>query len=195
MVNLLPEMLDSRAELILGRPKPYSMAAGLAEFGADMIFFTGHHASAGGFGVLAHTTNGFAFRDIRLAGKALGEPGIYGAYAGELGVPIGLVTGCDRAVAENQVHFPTAEFVAVKTALGNRAARHLPLVKARDLIRAAATRAVQRRAELPLILADQGAVLPPARRLDATTLAFDCADVAEAIGWMSALSTLAAAYR
>jgi D-amino peptidase len=211
MVNLLPEMLDSRAELILGRPKPYSMAAGLAAFGADMIFFTGHHAGAGGFGVLAHTTNGFAFRDIRLAGKALGEPGIYGAYAGELGVPVGLVTGCDRAVAENQIHFPTAEFVAVKTALGNRAARHLPLVKARDLIRAAATRAAQRRAELPLfrvagpfvaefvmnraVLADQGAVLPPARRLDATTLAFDCADVAEAIGWMSALSTLAAAYR
>jgi D-amino peptidase len=128
-----------------------------------------------------------------------------------LGVPVGLVTGCDRAVAENQILFPTAEFVAVKTALGNRAARHLPLVKARDLIRAAAARAVQRRAELPLfrvagpfvaefvmnraVLADQGAVLPPARRVDATTLAFDCANVAEAIGWMSALSGLAAGYR
>lgn len=211
MVNLLPELLDPRAELILGRPKPCSMAAGLAEFGADLVFFTGHHAGAGQFGVLAHTTNGFAFREIRLAGRALGEPGIYGAYAGQLAVPVGLVTGCDVTVAENRVHFPQAEFVQVKTALGNRAARHLPIVKARDAIRAGAMTAVQRRAELPLfsipgpfvaefvmnraVFADQGAVLPPARRIDATTLAFDCTNVAEAIGWMSALSTLSQAFR
>lgn len=211
MVNLLPENLDPRAELILGRPKPYSMAAGLAEFGADMIFFTGHHAGANRFGVLAHTTNGFAFREIRLAGQALGEPGLYGAYAGDLGVPVGLVTGCDVAVAENRAHFPAAECVPVKTALGNRAARHLPLVKAREAIRAGARRAVERRQEMPLfrvagpfvaefvmnraVFADQGAVLPPARRLDATTLAFDCAHVGEAIGWMSALSTLSLAFR
>jgi D-amino peptidase len=211
MVNLIPELLHPAAELILGRPKPFSMAAGLAEFGAEIVFFTGHHAGANRFGVLAHTTNGFAFREIRLAGRALGEPGIYGAYAGELGVPVGLVSGCDQAVAENRAHFPKAEFVQVKTALGNRAARQLPVVQARAAIRDAATRAVRRAKELPLftvagpfvaefvmnrpVLADQGAILPPARRLDATTLAFDCATVAEAIGWMSALSTLAQAYR
>ncbi len=44
-------------------------------------------------------------------------------------------------------------------------------------------------------LADQGAVLPPARRTDATTLAFTCANAAEAIGWMTALSALSAALR
>ncbi|MBP0651701.1 M55 family metallopeptidase, partial [Mycobacterium tuberculosis] len=74
MVNLLPELLYPAAELILGRPKPFSMAAGL-DAGADLVFFVGHHAGAGGFGVLAHTTNGFAFREIRLAGRPLGEPG------------------------------------------------------------------------------------------------------------------------
>ena len=73
MVNLIPELLHPAAELILGRPKPFSMAAGLAEFGADVVFFTGHHAGANRFGVLAHTTNGFAFREIRLAGRAQRE--------------------------------------------------------------------------------------------------------------------------
>lgn len=210
MTNILPELLDARADLILGKPKPFNMAAGLdASF--DVLFLVGHHAAASGFGVLAHTTNSFAFREVRLAGRALGEPGVYGAYAGQLGVPVALVTGDDRLVAEAGDLFPAAEAVCVKTALGNRAARQISVEKARAAIAAGAARAVRnRRALAPFVipgpfvaefvmnspaLADQGAVLPPARRLDATTLAFACADAAEAVGWMTALSAMSAVLR
>ncbi|TBW41174.1 aminopeptidase [Siculibacillus lacustris] len=210
MINLLPEALDPRADLILGKPKPFNMAAGL-DRAFDAMFLVGHHGAAGGRGVLAHTTNGFAFRAVRLAGRPLGEPGIYGAYAGTLGVPVALVTGDDRTVEETRPLFPEAEFVAVKTALGHRAARQISPARARTAIRAAAAAAVARcRAMAPFVvpgpfvaefemnspaLADLAAVLPPARRLDATTVAFDCADAADAVGWMNALSALSAALR
>src|ERR1700709_2551768 len=54
MVNLIPELLDPRAELIIGRPKPMNMCAGLAA-GFDAVFFTGYHSGAGRHGVLSHT--------------------------------------------------------------------------------------------------------------------------------------------
>lgn len=210
MTNVLPELLDPRADLILGKPKPFNMAAGLDDSFAA-LFLVGHHAAASSFGVLAHTTNSFAFREVRLGGRALGEPGIYGAYAGQLGVPVALATGDDRLVAEAAALFPAAEAVCVKTALGHRAARQISVEKARAAIAAGAARAVRnRRALVPFVisgpfvaefvmnspaLADQGAVLPPARRLDATTLAFACADAAEAVGWMTALSAMSAILR
>ena len=94
MTNLLPDELHAAADLILGKPKPMNMAAGLTgDF--DLMFMVGHHSMAGRGGVLAHTTNGFAFREVRVNGRPCGEPAIYGLYAGELGVPVGLISGDD----------------------------------------------------------------------------------------------------
>ena len=45
------------------------------------------------------------------------------------------------------------------------------------------------------VLADQFAVLPPAIRVDPMTVAFDCATMAEVIGWMTALSAMSFAVR
>ncbi|MHC5307427.1 M55 family metallopeptidase [Bartonella sp. LJL80] len=205
MVNLLPELLHPEAELILGKPKPQNMAAGLNE-GFDLLFLTGHHGGASLNGVLAHTTNGKAFRAIYLGDHRLGEPGIYGAYAGELGISVGLVTGDDCTKEQNLPLFPQAEFAVVKHALGNRAARSLSPIKARELIQKAAFQAVKRRSEIkPFVLttpflaqfvvsipalADQAMHLPPAKRIDAVTVGFECETVRDAIGWMSALSAL-----
>lgn len=210
MVNLLPELVDPRAELILGKPKPMNMAAGLTR-DYDAVFLVGHHSRAGGRGVLAHTTNSFAFREVRLAGRPLGEPGIYGAYAGSLGVPVALVTGDDVTADENRPLFVGAEFSVVKTALGNRAARSLAPEKARAAIRTAAAAALGRLATItpfvvdgPFVaefvmsspaLADLAAVLPPARRLDGVTIALDCADAGAVVGWMTALSAMSSMLR
>ncbi|WOC15721.1 M55 family metallopeptidase [Pseudochrobactrum sp. MP213Fo] len=208
MVNIIPELLHPAAELILGRPKKFNMAAGLDE-GFDVLFFTGHHASAAQFGILAHTTNGFAFRTIKLNGQIVGEPGIYGAYAGELGIPVALISGDDQTELENKPFFPAAEFAVVKTALGNRAARQISVQNARLMIREKARQAVEKKDKLAVwkpfngrinaefimnspVLADQMAIIPCAKRTDATTIAFDCADVAEAVGWMGVLSGLSA---
>ena len=216
MVNIIPELLHPAAELILGRPKKFSMAAGLddtSEGGFDAVFFVGHHASAAQYGVLAHTTNGFAFRTIKLNGQIIGEPGIYGAYAGELGIPVALITGDDQTAKENLPFFPQAEYVVVKTALGSRSARQLSVQKARELIKAQAKKALERKDELSVwqpykggritaefimnsaLLADLMAIIPCATRTDATTIRFECADVAEAIGWMGTLSSLSISVR
>jgi D-amino peptidase len=207
MTNLIAEAIDPRADLILGKPKYMNMAAGLtADF--DAVFLTGHHSRAGGAGVLAHTTSGFAFREIRFAGRPLGEPGIYGAFAGGLGVPVALLTGDDQAAAENRPLFEGAEFCVVKTALGARAARQLSVERAREAIRTAARTALGRLGSMkpfvipgPFVaefvmsnpaLADLAALPPSARRIDTTTVAFDCVDVVQAIGWMNTLSAMSA---
>lgn len=210
MTNILPALLHPAADLILGKPKPMNMACGLtADF--DLFFLTGHHSMAGRGGVLAHTTNGFAFREVRVNGVAYGEPGLYGAYAGELGVPVGLISGDDRTFEENRAHFPQAEFVTVKQAFGQRAARQVSVARARAMLKKGAMRAIAGAgAARPFVLegpfvaefvmnsaalADQMMTLPPARRLDAMTVAFDCAKVSEIIGWMTALSAMSFALR
>ena len=90
MTNLLPELVHPKARLLLGRPKPFGMFAGLADDHA-VVFCTGYHAGAGQFGGLAHTTNSAAFRRIEIDGTAMSEASLYGAYAGERGIPVGLI--------------------------------------------------------------------------------------------------------
>jgi D-amino peptidase len=210
MVNILPDLLHPEADLILGKPKPMNMACGLTG-GFDAMFLIGHHSMANKGGILAHTTNGFAFREVRVNGTPYGEPGLYGAYAGELGVPVALVSGDDCTERENRDFFPEAEFVVVKQAIGRNAARQASVQKARNLLREGAKRAVERLDEMrpfcldgPYLaefvmnnagLADQMAVLPPARRVDAVTMGFECKTVREVIGWMTALSAMSAALR
>ncbi|TMV83619.1 aminopeptidase [Thioclava sp. BHET1] len=209
MTNLLPDLLHPAADLILGKPKPMNMACGL-EAGHDLFCMVGHHSRAGGAGVLAHTTNGAAFTEVRLNGVAQGEPALYGAYAAELGVPVGLITGDDVTCAENRSLFPEAEFAEVKQAIGQRAARSLSIPRARALLRDRAAAAARRTHSRPVApkgpfrveftlsrpaLADQMAILPPAIRLSPTTVGFDCTRMAEVIGWMSALSAMSFALR
>ncbi|WP_128255662.1 M55 family metallopeptidase [Falsirhodobacter deserti] len=210
MTNLLADRLHPAADLILGKPKPMNMACGLDE-GFDLFFMVGHHSMAGQGGVLAHTTNGFAFRQVRVNGIPCGEPMIYGLYAGELGVPVGLLSGDDKMREENAAIFPQAEFVTLKRSYGQRAARQVSVACARDLLREGAARALARAGQMkpvrwngPFVaefamnsaaLADQMAVLPPAHRVDATSVAFDCTSMAEVIGWMTGLSAMSFALR
>jgi D-amino peptidase len=210
MTNLVPELLRPEASFIIGKPKPFNMFAGLtAAF--DAVFCVGHHAGASAFGVLAHTTNGFAFRSVSIDGRRLGEPGIYGAYAGELGVPVALITGDDRCAEENGPIFPDATFVVLKTAIANRAAQSMSLQSARAAIRAGAEAAlkheprpapflIEQPRSLELVMADPAvadlaAILPAAERVDAVTIRFAITSVAEAIGWMNAISAMSAALR
>ena len=210
MTNLLPDLLHPAAELILGKPKPFNMFAGL-EADHALIFCTGYHASAANFGVLAHTTNGFAFRSVEIDGRALGEAGLYGAYAGERNIPVGLVTGDDVCVEEHRPLFPGAEFVQVKRALGNRAAHSLGITTARTAIRAAAERATRRAAEIrpfrieqphELVLDMTGAALadlvetiPVSRRLGPTRVGLPLTSMADAVRWMNTASAMSAMLR
>jgi D-amino peptidase len=210
MTNLLPDLLDARAELISGRPKPMNMFCGL-EPGHGGVFCTGYHAGVGEHGVLSHTVNGFAFAGIRVNGIACAEATLYGAYAGELGVPVLLLTGDDRLAEQCGPHFPGAQVAVVKHAIGHRAARALSPDFARARIRDAATAAVRAaaacrpfvipgpyRLELDLssvAMADLAATIPVARRIAPRSVAFDAASMAAVLGWVNTVSAMSATLR
>ena len=138
-------LIDPRCRVIrgAGRPGATTMAGLNEEVG--VVLLIGHHGRAGSFpGVMAHTISYGGFKLVRLAGQPIGEPDFFARRAGELGVPIGMVSG-DQVVAEQvQGLCPWAEAVIVKTALGNQSADCIPPVRAREMIQAGAERAVVR---------------------------------------------------
>lgn len=155
MFNLLPERLDSRAELVVGSPKAWSMMQGLGA-GFDVCLFVAYHARAGTeAAVLDHTYSGRLLLDVRVNGEPWTEADLNAALAGTFGVPVGLVTGDDKCCAQ-AARIPGVRTVAVKQGYGRNAARSLHPSVARGRIREAAEAAVR--------AADAGALgpwLPP----------------------------------
>lgn len=148
--NLLPELLDRRAVLLRGKPKPYGMMAGLAD-SVDAVLCIGYHGKASTPGsVLAHTINGGVVADVRCDGRSLGELGLNTALAAHSGAPVVLVSGDDTVAAEAAEVAPGMHAVVVKQALGSRAATLLHPDEACERIEA----------EVPLALADRDAVRP-----------------------------------
>ncbi len=210
MRNLLPDELDPRVELISGKPKILGMFEGLNPDHAGVICL-GYHARARGAGVLAHTTNGFAFGRIRLNDAELGEAGLYGAYAGSLGVPVIMLSGDDRLKSETQSIFPDARYAVVKQAIGQCAARSLSPKRARALIHGQSEEAVRYaptiraftiegpyRLEVELntpALCDLASIIPCATRLNSVTVAFSPESLEHALRWVNTLSALSAVLR
>lgn len=139
--NLLLDRLDARAQTITGKPRYLGMMAGV-EQDCDAVYMIGYHARAQTAGVLAHTINSLAFRSVRVNGTELGEAGLYGALAGEWGVPVALLSGDDVFLAETAPIFPGAIGVETKRAFGNAACTSLAPSRACALIEAAARAAV-----------------------------------------------------
>ena len=123
MDNISPTDLDSRARLIIGTPKPQSMAQGLsADFDAAILI--GYHGAAGSSGVLAHTvTSHFAY--VRLDGVSLSEADVVALYAATQGVPVAFISGDDVICADANRLMPHATKVAVKESIGWTAANSL----------------------------------------------------------------------
>ncbi len=143
MRNILLEELNPVAQLVTGSPKPLAMMQGIDE-GFDVAFFIGYHALAGSaHGTLNHTWTG-RVHGVVLNGRPVGELGLNAALAGHFGVPVVLVTGDQTLVQEAQAILGDIETVAVKQAYGMRAARCLAPSRARELIKEAANRAVQK---------------------------------------------------
>jgi D-amino peptidase len=145
MRNMLIEELDERAEMISGLHKPLVMMEGVDR--CDLVFFTGYHARAGEAGVLAHTLCD-EFVSVELNGEAASEARLAAALAGELGIPVGLVTGDDVICSEAEQLFPGVQTAIVKYAIDNFSARCLGPRAAAERIRGAAQLAVAGHATL-----------------------------------------------
>ncbi|MBO4317975.1 MAG: M55 family metallopeptidase [Mailhella sp.] len=131
-LNLLPEELDQRAELVMGTPRPFSMMDGVE--GCDVAFLIGYHSEPlirGG--VIQHNFTG-RVRRAAFNGKTLGEIGMNAALAGMYGVPVALVSGDEAACAQAAALMPWVVTAAVKKGIGAYAARCLSPQRSRELI-------------------------------------------------------------
>ncbi|MFZ4479836.1 MAG: M55 family metallopeptidase [Rhodoferax sp.] len=206
--NMPAHLLDPRAQAILGKPRYLSMVAGV-EQGVDALCLIGYHSRAQGRGVLAHTINGFAFARVCLNGQELGEAGIYGALAGEFGVPVVMASGDDVFIDENQSIFAQTTFVQTKRATGQTSCISLSPDQSCSTIRAGVAKALgQRKRVHPFVLsglitvrlqtqtpalADLFCQWPSLQRLSGDEISFDAPSVQAAvrmINCFSAMSTM-----
>lgn len=116
---------------------------------ADVMFLVGYHAMSGtANAVRDHTMSSASYQDIWINGAPAGEIMIDALIAGAHGVPVGLVTGDDKACGEARALLDNIETAPVKRALGRHAARMLSPQRARKLLQAKARRTVERVSEL-----------------------------------------------
>ncbi|MBL0142556.1 MAG: M55 family metallopeptidase [Betaproteobacteria bacterium] len=208
--NMPPDLLDARARAVQGKPRYLSMMAGVEE-GVDAVCMIGYHSRAKGRGILAHTINGFAFARVFFNDRELGEAGIYGALAGEYGVPVVMASGDDAFVEEHRPLFPHAVFVETKRATGNTSGVSLSPAQACEAIRAGVAVALaQGKAASPFVIAGPVAVRiqtqtpaladlfcqwPVLKRTGGDEVAFGAATVEAAVRMVNCLSAMSAMLR
>ncbi len=142
MTNLLQSELDPRARVVRGWTKPFGMMQGLdARIAATM--FIGYHAAAGhADGVLNHTMSTRDILGVYLNTEPAGELRINAAMAGWLRVPVVLASGDDVLCEEAGSCLGDVETVEVKRAIDRSAASSLHPLKAQELLRDGARRAL-----------------------------------------------------
>ncbi|HOZ00826.1 MAG TPA: M55 family metallopeptidase [Candidatus Syntrophosphaera sp.] len=203
--------LDKRISLISGTPRPYYMMPELAG-DYDQAWLLGYHSGTGALrGNMDHTYSNSRIHNIWLNGQPMNEALINSAYAGCLGVPVGLVTGDETLKKELSAPMPWLQYVATKQAVAKFAAKNYSQLLVDELVKAAVDRALAKtKAELPLYtfptpiklkiefsstaMADQAQLLPHSKRLDGRTVEYsddDYAVVFEAIDAMVYLASTA----
>jgi D-amino peptidase len=141
--SLLPADLDPACEFVI--QSEWTEYTEFLEQGCDAALFVGMHAMAGTpDGVMSHTVSGQAWQNLRFNGTLVGETGINAALCGHWGCPVVLVTG-DRATCREgrELLGDGLTTVEVKIGLGRYSARHLPPVRARELIEAGAKQSLK----------------------------------------------------
>ena len=141
--NLLIDKLPKDVKIVRSWPRPLDMVGGLDD-SFDGIIFLGYHASSDNLtGVRAHTFSSGRLTSVKLNGMPVTEGAWNAAIAGELGVPVIMVSGDDAAVEEVSSLVGNVEGAVVKWALSFHSATTLQPDAAYDLIRDKAARAVK----------------------------------------------------
>lgn len=208
--NMPPDRLDPRARAIQGKPRYLSMMSGV-ELGVDGVCLIGYHSRGQGHGILAHTINSFAFSRIFLNGQELGEAGIYGALAGEYGVPVIMGSGDDVFIDENKDLFPKATFVETKKAGGAICGVSLSPAQSCKAIREGVRIAVGAASQTPTFnlsgpiaveietqstrLADLFCQWPTLARIGGNRIAFEAPKVEHAVRMINSLSAMSTMLR
>jgi D-amino peptidase len=206
--NIIPDVLDPRAFLISGSPKPLSMMQGI-DGTFQACLFIGYHAKAGTeAAILDHTISGSVVYTIRVNGQEMPELALNGAIAGYFNVPVIMVSG-DTAVCGQAKSVLGTETVgvAVKDAVGRYAAKMVPRDDARLLLKVGAKEALLKSASMePFMVqppcrfelgfhtsgqAEVAWLVPGVTRADARTVVFSSNDYLEGFRLLRALIALA----
>lgn len=141
--NLITELLDERALLLIGTPHSPRMPF---LNGSDGMFLLGYHASAGTErAALEHTMTSAAWHKYVINGREYGEVGIDADLAGWEGVPVVLVSGDDKLCDEAKEFLgDQIEAVCVKQGVGRQCSLCLSPAEGRRRIEKHAERAVKR---------------------------------------------------
>jgi len=188
--NVIPELLDRRARLVRGKPRPLAMIEGVQN-GYDAAIFVGYHGRAGTpDSVLSHTFTG-TLADVRVNNRSFGEIGLNAAVAGLFNVPLVLVTGDASVEAEVSDLLPGTATAVVKRGIGQLAADSLHPEVACALIEEAVTGALRQPTAMPFVVdgpvalevdvslpayADQALVIPGIERIGGRTLSYAAPD-------------------
>ncbi len=147
--NIFLDRLHPAAELISGWGPLRSMVEGIDET-FDALFLIGYHARAmTPGGTLAHTWSS-QILDLRINDQPAGEAAWAAAFAGHFNVPLALITGDDKLVAQAAQELPPGFLhVTTKTGMAARAARMRPIEAVREEIRQTAKKALADPKALP----------------------------------------------
>jgi D-amino peptidase len=139
--NLIWSELDSRVEVMQGRAGNERFP-GLAR--CDGMVLLGYHAMAGTPGaILEHTMSSKGWQNFWMNGQLCGEVAIDAAVAGEVGVPILMVSGDDKVCREAKALIPHVVIAQVKTGVSCSGGILLSKEKAHAVIEAKSVEAVE----------------------------------------------------
>jgi D-amino peptidase len=153
--NLILDELEPGVRLVSGHGAGTDgMMQGIDSF-FDCAMLVGYHAKAGTLGgVMEHTITGGVHR-LWINGVESGEIGLSAGVAGQLGVPLVLVTSDLAGCAEALELIRGVETTITKKGLGRYMADLLHPSDTGPLIEAAAERAVRRRSEIAPVIWDE----------------------------------------
>ena len=142
MCNIRPSDLHHKAKLKSGMKRVLCQFKGFSHR-FDAAFLIGQHSKAGtADGILSHTWIP-AFKDVRVNGTSVGEYGLNAYLAGSFGVPVIMLSGDDKVIAQAKLIMGDIEYVQVKKSIGYFEGEHLPLKESHARIYEAAKRAVK----------------------------------------------------
>jgi len=161
-----PLLLHPEAKLLTGRPLGYPFGC---DHSFDAAFIVGQHAKSNTDGGHLCHTGSFLIEELSINGVSVGELGCNMLFCAYFGVPTVMVSGDLAATEEARALVPNVEVAPVKEGLKrgsasgltgtenklfNGAAIHLHPEKARERIREAARRGLERRDEIGLFWLD-----------------------------------------